>query len=267
MRLCSSPGLATDAFLFQLLSAPTLPLDILTPDFSSVNRFENIETNSPIPVTPANSLIMNSPSTKTSDGKTYDRLSEDDNESNATLLGDKSQGWKSFSESHSRGGCCRRSLVRVFSGLVIFSSVVALIFISTKVHHIEENLIHGVNLGDCGKLSTVEEARALGCIFDPMSWVWVRPECYDAELVADFMNRTDWSWHTDPKLTPESVVPMDEIYRGDHPKLFISKMYHTVHCAVRGSSCSHPAPNHGTNTNILPRTVHVEKAAKSPYNA
>jgi hypothetical protein len=116
--------------------------------------------------------------------------------------------------------------------LAAVALLMVLTFNSTQLHWIDANMARGVNLRHCGKSNTVEEARSLGCIFDPMSWVWVRPECYDAELVEDFMNRTDWSWHTDPKLTPVSAVPMEEIYRGYHPKLFISKMYHTVHCSV-----------------------------------
>lgn len=32
----------------------------------------------------------------------------------------------------------------------------------------------GSELGHCG--NSIEEARALGCIFDPMSWAWQRPE-------------------------------------------------------------------------------------------
>ncbi|KAL1859797.1 hypothetical protein Daus18300_009387 [Diaporthe australafricana] len=65
-----------------------------------------------------------------------------------------------------------------------------------------------------------------------MGWVWVRPECYDKELMDDFMNRTEFSWHTEPKLHPESMVPLDVIFRGDHPKLFTQKKYHYVHCTV-----------------------------------
>lgn len=65
-----------------------------------------------------------------------------------------------------------------------------------------------------------------------MSRIWVRPECLDKAMIEDFMNRTDFSWHFDPKLTPESVVPLDVVYRGDHLKLFTQKKYHYAHCTV-----------------------------------
>jgi hypothetical protein len=109
----------------------------------------------------------------------------------------------------------------------------AFLYLSMSVHSIEK-AIHlqptGAEIGDCGSSHTVEEARAMGCKFDPMSWLWVRPECYDQELIDDFMNRTEWSWHTDWKLTPETEVPLDIIFRGDHPQLFTAKKYHAIHC-------------------------------------
>jgi hypothetical protein len=113
-----------------------------------------------------------------------------------------------------------------------FSSLVALSFISANVQRIEKGVTRELSFGDCGKSESVEDARALGCVFDPLNWSWVRPACYHKDLVDEFMNRTTWSWHTDPKLTPESAVPMEEVLRGDHPILFTSKMFHTVHCAV-----------------------------------
>jgi hypothetical protein len=36
----------------------------------------------------------------------------------------------------------------------------------------------------------VSEARALGSVFNPTGWVWVCPECFDATLAAEFLDRT-----------------------------------------------------------------------------
>lgn len=63
-----------------------------------------------------------------------------------------------------------------------------------------------------------------------MSWIWVRPECYDGDLVDEFMANTNFSWHSEPKLKAESKLHMDVIFRGDYPKLFTQKEYHSVHC-------------------------------------
>jgi hypothetical protein len=48
----------------------------------------------------------------------------------------------------------------------------------------------GDKLGHCGR--PIVEARALGCVWHAMSWAWQRPECYHAELVAEFLARMDW---------------------------------------------------------------------------
>ncbi|ETI25971.1 hypothetical protein G647_02748 [Cladophialophora carrionii CBS 160.54] len=150
----------------------------------------------------------------------------DEDDSNLGLLRGK---WKA---SKRRSGWLRSILVGL-AGVVILASLCAVAYTSVGVHNIQHSLhikATGTELGDCGSSHTVEEARAKGCVFDPMSWLWVRPECYDAELIDDFMQRTDWSWHTDWHLTPESQVPMDIVFRGDHPQLFTAKKYHAIHC-------------------------------------
>lgn len=124
----------------------------------------------------------------------------------------------------------RNRFVKLLVFAVSLISVTSLIYTAIGVHRLSSAAT--TDYGDCGSTETVEEARAKGCVFDPMSWIWVRPECYDAELVAEFMAQTNFSWHTEPKLKPETKLDMEIIYRGDHPKLFTQKDYHTVHCFV-----------------------------------
>ena len=88
----------------------------------------------------------------------------------------------------------------------------------------------GEEFGNCGHARTVSEARSLGCLFDPMSWLWVRPECYHAELLAEFMSTLDWRWYSNYTLAPEDEIPLSEIYAGDHPVAFTNKHYHKIHC-------------------------------------
>jgi hypothetical protein len=66
-------------------------------------------------------------------------------------------------------------------------------------------------------------------MFDVISYIWVRPECLHADLIAHFFNRTDWAFYRDPKLLYE--IPMDEIVRGDHRNAFARRNYHSIHCA------------------------------------
>ncbi|OIW24355.1 hypothetical protein CONLIGDRAFT_648522 [Coniochaeta ligniaria NRRL 30616] len=121
--------------------------------------------------------------------------------------------------------------LKFFLGVVALICSVSVVYTAAGVRRLSS--VATADYGDCGPNETVEEAREKGCLFDPMSWIWVRPECYDAELVAEFMNRTDFSWHTEPKLKPETKLGIDVVLRGDHPVLFTQKDYHNVHCFVR----------------------------------
>ena len=156
--------------------------------------------------------------------------SDADAESSTTLLDEQLLDEQLLANRSSRRSRPTAIALKLVLGLVAVACFASLMYTAVTVHKISQ--ASEVDYGDCGSNESVEEARAKGCVFDPMGWVWVRPECYDAEMVADFLNRTEFSWHTEPKLTPESKVSMDVIFRGDHPKLFTQKKYHSVHCTV-----------------------------------
>lgn len=59
--------------------------------------------------------------------------------------------------------------------------------------------------GHCGH--SIKEARALGCIFDPMSSAWQRPECYNTELVNDFLAAYDWHFFPNAEPRPSEELP------------------------------------------------------------
>lgn len=86
--------------------------------------------------------------------------------------------------------------------------------------------------GDCGPSHTVDEAVAHGCVFDPASWIWTRPECYDGNLVDAFMKRAEFSYHTDPGLGRDSRVSLGEVRLGNHSLLYTQPVYHYLHCTV-----------------------------------
>ncbi|KAK1774234.1 hypothetical protein QBC45DRAFT_446254 [Copromyces sp. CBS 386.78] len=136
----------------------------------------------------------------------------------------------SFRRSSSDDDSAATLLATPILSFALFLSITT-IYTTLTIHHLSLSFPLATDYGDCGTSETVEEARAKGCVFDAMSWIWVRPECYDAELVEDFFMNTNYSWHTEPKLKPDTKVPMDVIRRGDHPKLFVQKEYHSVHCA------------------------------------
>ncbi|KAJ5898049.1 hypothetical protein N7504_008337 [Penicillium tannophilum] len=86
----------------------------------------------------------------------------------------------------------------------------------------------GNEFGSCGR--SITEARELGCIFDPMSWAWQRPECYHADLVTDFLRRMDWHFYLSNETLPTEEVPREEWERGDHTLLWGPRMWHNFHC-------------------------------------
>ncbi|OJJ47404.1 hypothetical protein ASPZODRAFT_16085 [Penicilliopsis zonata CBS 506.65] len=78
----------------------------------------------------------------------------------------------------------------------------------------------------CG--TSIAEARKHGCHFDPMSFSWLPPRCYDVELSAEFLQRSDWEWYLDAKgMLP---VPRETVLAGEHESLYVSWEYHLVHC-------------------------------------
>jgi hypothetical protein len=83
-----------------------------------------------------------------------------------------------------------------------------------------------VNLQPCGSNSTA--ALSFGCVFDPMSFSWLPPPCYDAELTSEFLQLKRWEWYFDVNNT--APAPLEEVLRGDHPKLYVSWEYHLYHC-------------------------------------
>ncbi|MCJ1310495.1 hypothetical protein MMC25_004159 [Agyrium rufum] len=86
----------------------------------------------------------------------------------------------------------------------------------------------GHEFGSCG--SSVAEARALGCIFDPASWVWTRAECYNSNLTSAFLALREWNFYFDDTFLPAAEVPREEWMRGDHHFVYARVEYHIAHC-------------------------------------
>ncbi|KAI0532060.1 hypothetical protein GGR58DRAFT_523602 [Xylaria digitata] len=137
-------------------------------------------------------------------------ISDNDNESMVALLGER--GLSSPSRCHR-------------AALVLRITLVFITYI--------EYFMEPTDFSDCSLSDTVGEVRAKGCVFDPMGWAWVCPECFNCEIVEEYLGRGNFTFHTDLNLTSESIVPMDIIFQGDCPKLFTQKLYHLVNCTKR----------------------------------
>lgn len=124
----------------------------------------------------------------------------------------------------------QKTLKRLFIALATSFIAGSLIYVSLGIHHLSAQT--AADYGHCGESHTVEEAIAHGCIFDPASWVWTRPECYDGNLADDFMKRANFSYHTEPELRRDTKVSLKEVMLGNHTLLFTQPVYHFLHCTV-----------------------------------
>jgi hypothetical protein len=77
----------------------------------------------------------------------------------------------------------------------------------------------------CG--STPDEARALGCVFDVMSFAWTPPACYDHSLSQQFLaEQGPWTFYLDHNATQPLVF--EEL--SDYNIVWTEHSYHVVHC-------------------------------------
>ncbi|KAK4247437.1 hypothetical protein C7999DRAFT_14517 [Corynascus novoguineensis] len=78
----------------------------------------------------------------------------------------------------------------------------------------------------CG--STPEEAESRGCRFDILSFAWQTPECYDDELMEDFLKYGTWQFYAYPNRT-DVVVNSSTALKG-YRSLYVDWEYHVTHC-------------------------------------
>ena len=81
----------------------------------------------------------------------------------------------------------------------------------------------------CG--STVNDARSAGCLFDPLTFAWLPPACYDFSLTSSFLALEDWEYyrlHTDGSRRQLSLI---NIMQSSDEVLYVSWEFHRQHCA------------------------------------
>ncbi|PYI08086.1 hypothetical protein BO78DRAFT_311515 [Aspergillus sclerotiicarbonarius CBS 121057] len=78
---------------------------------------------------------------------------------------------------------------------------------------------------DCG--ATPDEARARGCLFEPMQRAWVPPECYFPEPGADYDTFRDRQWYQDPEMTIDADV---EGLESGEVSVAYTRYWHDEHC-------------------------------------
>lgn len=106
----------------------------------------------------------------------------------------------------------------------------------TPPHHFDttETVNQSVStMATCGTDPITALAR--NCSFDPLSFSWLPPQCYDAELTSMFLKHNEWEWYK--SATPEDLsaselisVSLSTVLQGNETELYVSDGYHVVHC-------------------------------------
>ena len=93
---------------------------------------------------------------------------------------------------------------------------------------------HGTATG-CGQ--TASSALEAGCRFDPMSFSWLPPLCYDEELIATFLAIKPWHWYLRSSTSPsdEALQPVsfETVRQGGHEYMWVSREFHLFHCTYQ----------------------------------
>ena len=137
----------------------------------------------------------------------------------------------------------RSRTTRMFQTLVFLS---ILILVGAAGYVVLPKIFHatptGREFGDCG--SSIEEARANGCIFDNMGFTWVQPACHQPDLLAEYRNRTEMPYYSDSSLKPEYRLPIEDIMQGDYLEAWAPEKHHPMHCAFMLSKVHLALVNH-----------------------
>jgi hypothetical protein len=80
---------------------------------------------------------------------------------------------------------------------------------------------------DCGEAS--DEARASGCKFDMMLSAWIHADCYDQELMEQYLSEGNYTWYRDNSF--RQTISDAEVRLGNHEKIYSRVDFHYSHCA------------------------------------
>lgn len=121
---------------------------------------------------------------------------------------------------------------------------------------IQQQQAQSARWSSCG--TDPETARSRNCTFDLISFTWQTPECYDADLTANFTAWDSWNWYADE--FSDDIVPHDVAVLGERDT-WVSWDYHIVHCTFMWLQM-HRAFERGWighHLHVYDHTVHCQK--------
>ncbi|KAL0944668.1 uncharacterized protein CTRU02_202555 [Colletotrichum truncatum] len=120
----------------------------------------------------------------------------------------------------------------VLSFVLLAISIASLFQISN--HHTQYDVLPGrQSLYTCGP--TAATAREQGCHFDLMSASWVQTDCFDKELMHEYVHagfhERNWTFWRDNEGEVGAQMPKDEVLLGEWEVIWASGDFHYAHCA------------------------------------
>lgn len=112
---------------------------------------------------------------------------------------------------------------------------------------------------DCG--STIQEARAKGCVYDVVLVAWLQPDCFDSELHEAYLSDHDYPFWLDRSL--ETPTTLEEVRLGNHDTVYSSAEFHLAHCAYFMEQSVRGFRNGRMVDNITLDNEHTEHCARS----
>lgn len=90
----------------------------------------------------------------------------------------------------------------------------------------EDDVDPALIISDCG--ASAAEARALGCQFDVMMSGWTPSECFNPEMMEEYMRAGAWRWYSDTNFTQE--IALETVRQGKHGNIYTGPSFHFKHC-------------------------------------
>jgi hypothetical protein len=171
-------------------------------------------------------------------GPKFEKLSADSDEplnsssSDAVLDAGREYFDENFSISLSR----LHKRLRVFQllstaiGCVILIAIASFAFSPVKFAHTTD-LIDRKSLRrdyTCG--ASIEEAKAVGCVFDILAMAWIPPQCHDPKLVDEFRQERNWRYWADQDGTVELREDELHLRSGPDQLIWATLEWHLIHC-------------------------------------
>ncbi|KAH3985010.1 hypothetical protein HBI24_128330 [Parastagonospora nodorum] len=106
-----------------------------------------------------------------------------------------------------------------------------LTLLSLQTLYTKSHTSNALVIPKCGP--TPAEAKAQGCVFNPINFSWLPPDCYDKELFDEMLEEEmkragPWKWYLAPNFTQE--IPQDWEDLSTHTHVWTEHRYHVLHC-------------------------------------